>query len=178
MDHQARLAHFAAARSQLDQIEAEADARMAEIKQQQLPESGLTEAEIAQIEQFARSKDAPPELAALQARIDKGDLSWGDIADGSAVQDEQVQRALASGVPKLQQAYAMIQEGHELDDILDAGDPFAGPNAAGPGPVAGGGPVPNTGGGPASDPGQNPPRRGDDDDEGDEGGSVFRRGGW
>ncbi|ASO18142.1 hypothetical protein FHR81_002538 [Actinoalloteichus hoggarensis] len=175
MDQQARLAQFAAARSELDRIEAVADARMAEIKQQQLPESGLSEAEIAQIEQFARSKDAPAELRALQERIDKGDLSWRDIADGSAVQDEQVQRALASGVPKLQQAYTMIQEGHSIDDILDAGDPFAGPNAAGPGPVASGGPLPDTSSGTGSDGRQAPPRRDDDDEEG---GSVFRRGGW
>ncbi|MGZ3141735.1 hypothetical protein ACVDFE_07010 [Lentzea chajnantorensis] len=34
-----------------------------------------------------------------------------------------MQKALATGVPDLRRAYTAIQEGHDLDDIIESGNP-------------------------------------------------------
>lgn len=89
---------------------------------QRIPRTQLSEQDIQQIEEYARGKDAPRELRALQQRIDDGELSWQDIAAGGALDDPQVQRALSTGVEGMRRAYAMIEEGQDLDDIVEAGD--------------------------------------------------------
>ena len=83
---------------------------------------GLTEQDLAEIERYARSGNAPKEFKDLQQRIDSGEFSWKDIAAGR-VMDEGVQKALATGVPDLQRAYTAIQEGQDIDDIIEAGGP-------------------------------------------------------
>lgn len=113
------------AMAKLEEAEVGLDQQIADAKQlqRQIPSSGLSQQDIEQIEQHARGKDAPKELRELQARIDRGELSWGNIAAGEALDDPQVRKALAGGVAGMRQAYAMIQEGHDLDDIIDAGGP-------------------------------------------------------
>ncbi|ACU95939.1 hypothetical protein [Saccharomonospora viridis] len=116
---------IAAAMAQLEQAELGLDRSISNAKQLEakLPKSGLSQQDIEQITEHARSKDAPKELRELQARIDKGDLSWNDIAAGRFLDDPQVRKALEGGVEGMRQAYLMIQEGHALDDIIEPGGP-------------------------------------------------------
>jgi hypothetical protein len=88
----------------------------------QVPSSRLSEEDVRQIEEFARGGNAPKGLRELQRRIDDGELSWQDIADGRHLDDPEVRAALATGVGGMQRAYAAIQEGHDLDDIIEGGD--------------------------------------------------------
>ena len=83
---------------------------------------GVTEQDLAAIERYAKSPNAPKEFKDLQQRIDSGEFSWQDIAAGR-VMDEGVQKALATGVPDLQRAYTAIQEGQDIDDIIESGNP-------------------------------------------------------
>jgi hypothetical protein len=113
---------------------------------------GVSEQDLAEIERYARSGNAPKEFKDLQQRIDSGEFSWKDIAAGR-VMDEGVQKALETGVPDLKRAYTAIQEGQDVDDIIDAG-----------------------GSGPAQQsPSARQPRRDDDDEDG---GSVFKEDAW
>ncbi|MFC3892484.1 hypothetical protein ACFOWZ_13460 [Lentzea rhizosphaerae] len=97
---------------------------------------GVSEQDLAAIERYARSGNAPKEFKDLQQRIDTGEFSWKDIAAGR-VMDEGVQKALATGVPDLQRAYTAIQEGQDIEDVIASGNPVA----------------------------QRPPRRDDDDED-------------
>jgi hypothetical protein len=111
---------------------------------------GLSEQDLAEIERFAKSPGAPKELKDLQRRVESGEMSWADVAAGRALNDDGVQKALAVGVPDLQRAYRAIEEGQDIDDIIESGNPAPQP------PVR--------------------PRR-DDDDE-DDGPSHFRKDAW
>ncbi|MET9631398.1 hypothetical protein ABZX92_28445 [Lentzea sp. NPDC006480] len=108
---------------------------------------GVSEQDLAEIERYARSGNAPEEFKDLQQRIDSGEFSWKDIASGR-VMDDGVQKALATGVPDLQRAYTAIEEGQDIADIIESGNPAA----------------------------RQRPRR-DDDDE-DDGPSHFRKDAW
>ncbi|WP_020672061.1 hypothetical protein [Amycolatopsis nigrescens] len=85
-----------------------------------IPKTGLSKQDIEQIEAFAKSKDAPKELRELQKRIDDGDLSWQDIAGGRHLDDPQVRNALSGSTPDLRRAYTMIQEGDQIDDVIES----------------------------------------------------------
>ncbi|WP_330271963.1 hypothetical protein OG205_33775 [Lentzea sp. NBC_00516] len=111
---------------------------------------GLSEQDLAAIERFAKSPGAPKELKDLQRRVDAGEMSWADVAAGRAVNDPGVQQALAVGVPDLQRAYRAIEEGQDIDDIIESGNPTPQP----------------------------PPRPRRDDDEEDDGPSHFRKDAW
>lgn len=88
----------------------------------QIPASRLSEEDIRQIEEYARGGEAPRALRELQRRIDDGDLSWEDIAGGRHLDDPQVRAALATGVGGMRRAYTAIQEGEDVDDIIETGD--------------------------------------------------------
>lgn len=85
-----------------------------------IPESKLSEEQIEQVEQLVRAGKAPDEIKALQERIDEGDLSWNDIANGRGIDDEAVQKAFTAGVPNMQAAKELIDEGHGIDAIIEA----------------------------------------------------------
>jgi hypothetical protein len=88
---------------------------------------GLTEQDLAEIERFARGGKAPKELRDLQGRVDSGEFSWQDVAAGRVLDDEGVQKALASSLGDFQRAYTAIQEGQDIDDIIASGNPAARP---------------------------------------------------
>jgi hypothetical protein len=137
--------------AKLERAEVELDQKVLEAKQmkQQMPRGGLSPADIQQVEEHARSKDAPKELRELQKRIDRGDLSWNDIGQGRFLDDPGVRAALSGSVEGMRQAYTMIEEGQDIDDIVDLGGPPAPASTTEP------------------DDGENDPRRRDDppDDE-------------
>lgn len=111
--------------AKLEDAEVALDQAILEAKQveRQVPKTQLSEEDIRRIEEFARSGDAPRELRELQRRVDDGDLSWQDIAAGRHLDDPQVRAALSTGVDGMRQAYSLIQEGQDLDDIVAAGAP-------------------------------------------------------
>lgn len=156
------------AMARLEEAEVGLDQTIANAKEmsRQLPASGLSPEDVQQIEEHARSKDAPRELRELQERIDRGDLSWNDIAAGRFLDDPQVRGALEGGVEGMRQAYTMIQEGHDLDEIIDPS-----------GPSFSEGPSTSTPSAPPSPPPRPRPSRGGDDPDDDDyfGGSIMRR---
>jgi hypothetical protein len=95
--------------------------------QVQLRSKGLSEQDLAEIERFARGGKAPNELKELQSRIDSGEFSWKDVAEGRVLNDEGVQRALAGSAGDFQRAYTAIQEGQDIDDVIASGTPAARP---------------------------------------------------
>lgn len=113
--------------AKLERAEVELDQKVLEAKQmqRQMPRGGLSQEDIQQIEEHARSKDAPKELRELQKRVDRGDLSWRDIGEGRFLDDPGVRAALSGSVEGMRQAYTMIEEGQDIDDIVDLGGPPA-----------------------------------------------------
>ncbi|MGH3517149.1 MAG: hypothetical protein ACRDQ7_06960 [Haloechinothrix sp.] len=97
--------------------------------ERQVPKTSLSERDIQQIEEHAKSKDAPKALRELQKRIDDGELSWEDIGRGGHLDDPKVRAALATGVEGMKSAYTLIKEGQDLDDIVDAGAPSPSPSS-------------------------------------------------
>ncbi|WP_019811368.1 hypothetical protein [Saccharomonospora halophila] len=95
----------------------------AEQLQQTMPPGGLSQEDIEQIEEHARGRNAPAELRELQQRIDDGELSWSDLAAGRFLDDPGVRAALEGGVEGMRQAHTMLQEGHDLDEIIEPGAP-------------------------------------------------------
>lgn len=85
-----------------------------------LPEITLDEERVEEIEGLIRNGSAPPEVAALQQRIDDGELSWQDIANGTALHDESVQEALGSGVQNMRHAKELLDEGHDVATVVDS----------------------------------------------------------
>jgi hypothetical protein len=108
--------------AKLEDAEVALDRAILDAKQveQQVPKTQLSEEDIRQIEEHARGADAPRELRELQRRIDAGELSWEDIASGRHLDDPSVQAALSPGTDGMHQAYTMIQEGQDLDEIIES----------------------------------------------------------
>jgi hypothetical protein len=111
--------------ARLEEAEVNLDRAIVAAKQveQQVPKTRLSEEDIRLIEEHAHSGDAPRELRELQERIDNGELSWEDIANGRHLDDPQVQGALSTGVDGMHQAYTAIVEGQDLDEIIEGGPP-------------------------------------------------------
>ncbi|MDX8141988.1 hypothetical protein SK854_07700 [Lentzea sp. BCCO 10_0061] len=126
---------YDSARQQLQTWQKDLDARGAQLEKVALEASrvqtrgtDLSPADIAAIEKFARSKDAPNALKDLQRKVDEGQMSWRDIASGRAVHDPDVQRAMQTSMPSLKRAYTGIKEGQNLDEIIVAGQQRARPS--------------------------------------------------
>ncbi|SES32106.1 hypothetical protein [Lentzea albida] len=119
---------YDSARQQLQTWQQDLDARGARLEKVALEASRvqtrggeLSPADVAEIEKFARSKDAPNALKDLQRKVDAGALSWQDIASGRAVGDPDVQRAMQTSMPSLKRAYTAIKEGQDPDEVVAAG---------------------------------------------------------
>lgn len=112
-----------AALARLEEAEVGLDRAITAAKQveRQVPKTKLSEEDIEKIEEHARSGAAPRQLRELQRRIDDGELSWADIASGQHLDDPQVRDALSPGVAGMRQAYTMIEEGQDLDEIVESG---------------------------------------------------------
>ena len=120
--------------ARLEEAEVALDQAIVKAKEveRETPKTHLSEEDIQLIEEHARSGDAPRELRELQERIDSGELSWEDIASGRHLDDPEVQAALSPGVQGMQQAYTLIEEGQELDDIIEIGAPPPPPDTGEP----------------------------------------------
>ncbi|MCP2164914.1 hypothetical protein [Goodfellowiella coeruleoviolacea] len=110
----------------VDSALANVDRTAAEASQVQSRSSGLSEKDIAEIERVARGPGAPKELKDLQRRVEAGELSWSDIAAGRVLDDAGVRDAFATGLPNLRRAYVAIEEGQDIDEIIESGQPRRG----------------------------------------------------
>ncbi|MBP2476038.1 hypothetical protein JOF53_004910 [Crossiella equi] len=113
------------------QAEAELDASMEAMEEvlrsaQELQDSlrpsdpAATEEEIRQIEAEAAKPNAPAELRALQRKVDAGELNWRDILEGRSYEDPDVRAALESNLGRMNQTYQLFQDGHTLDEVIEA----------------------------------------------------------
>jgi hypothetical protein len=111
------------AEASLDVALATLDATLASVEKQfeNRPQDGLTDEEVEKLSEHARGADAPKALRDLQARIDAGDLTWRDITSGRAAGEPGVREALESGLPQLQKVYTLLEEGHSVDEVVEAG---------------------------------------------------------
>ena len=110
------------AEEQLETALADAEAALSEVERfsASLPEIKLGDEQIEQIEQLVREGKAPDEVKALQERIDAGDLSWQDIAEGRGLDNEAVRAAFQVSVDQMKRAKELLDEGHGIDAIIDA----------------------------------------------------------
>lgn len=111
------------AEASLDVALATLDATLSSVEKQfaDKPRDGLTDEEIEAISTHARGADAPAALRELQARVDAGDLTWRDITSGRSAGEPGVREALESGLPRLRQVYTLLEEGHSVDEVVEAG---------------------------------------------------------
>ncbi|ATE57752.1 MULTISPECIES: hypothetical protein [Actinosynnema] len=116
-------------RAKLDALVADVEARNAaliktatEASRVRTTSRGLSDADLAQISRAANNPRAPQALRDLAKRVDAGELSWKDIAEGKALDDEGVRRAMATGIPDLKRAHNAIREGQDVQDLARGGD--------------------------------------------------------
>jgi hypothetical protein len=57
----------------------------------------------------------------LKRKVDAGELSWKDVLEGRAYRDEDVRNALSAMLDPLSEVYRDFEDGHTLDEVLEAG---------------------------------------------------------
>jgi hypothetical protein len=95
-----------------------------EVNQLELPQQPLVASpeDIAGFKAEADRADAPEEMRILKRKVDAGELSWKDVLEGRAYQDEDVRNALTARLGPLTDVYQDFEDGHTLDDVLEAAD--------------------------------------------------------
>jgi hypothetical protein len=93
-----------------------------EVDQLELPQQPpvASPEDIAAIWAEADRADAPEEMRILKRKADVGELSWKDVLEGRAYQDEDVRNALTAMLGPLTDVYQDFEDGHTLDDVLEA----------------------------------------------------------
>jgi hypothetical protein len=76
--------------------------------------------DIAAIKAEAERANAPEEMRVLKRKVDAGELTWADVLEGRAFQDPDVRNALMTRIAPLTDVYQEFEEGHTLDDVLEA----------------------------------------------------------
>ncbi|TDQ00956.1 hypothetical protein [Labedaea rhizosphaerae] len=113
-----------AAMERLTAAEASLDEAIAKAEQveQRTNRPGLSGRDIERIEEYAKSADAPKAMKDLQKKVDDGELTWRDITSPRHFNDPEVRAAFQGSATEMGRAYAMIQEGLSVDDIIDSGN--------------------------------------------------------
>ncbi len=83
----------------------------------------LSEDDIRRIEEAARARDAAREMRELQRRIDGGEFTWRDIAEGRHLDDPGVRAVLGSNLDQMARVYQQFEEGYHLDEVVEAHQP-------------------------------------------------------
>jgi hypothetical protein len=68
--------------------------------------------DIAGFKAEADRADAPEEMRILKRKVDAGELSWKDVLEGRAYQDEDVRNALTARLGPLTDVYQDFEDGH------------------------------------------------------------------
>lgn len=96
--------------------------RQAEEKLQTLPDIDHTAKpeDIAAINAAAERPDAPAALRALKKKVDTGELTWKDVLEGRALQDETVRAMMSARLDEMREIYQEAEAGASLEEILEA----------------------------------------------------------
>lgn len=86
----------------------------------QIRPSRISDADLRQVERAARAADAPPEMRALAEKVDRGELTWRQIADGQAMEDPAVKAAASLNLERMSEVYRQFEEGMTLEQVLEA----------------------------------------------------------
>lgn len=121
MSADGRTPEIRAAEQMIDERMTQAEEALAKATrfESELPEVKLTDERIEEIEQQIRSGNAPPEIVAFQRRVDEGEFSWHDVADGTAFRDESVRSAFSASVQNMQQAKDMLDAGYDSATVIN-----------------------------------------------------------
>jgi hypothetical protein len=116
-----RTAAVQQAEKRLDEVVAQADRAIAAARSLRIPPTPpLSQDDIRRIEEAARSRDASRELRQLQRRIDDGEFTWRDVADGRHLNDPGVRAVLGANLDQMARVYRQFEEGYHLDEVLEA----------------------------------------------------------
>jgi hypothetical protein len=63
---------------------------------------------------------ASAELKAMKRKVDEGKFSWTDVVKGRVADDPDVRKAQEANMKKMQAAFKAFEEGHTLQDIINA----------------------------------------------------------
>ncbi|MEC3980030.1 hypothetical protein [Amycolatopsis sp. H20-H5] len=83
--------------------------------------------QVAALENAAKRPDAPAEMRLLKRKVDAGELSWKDVAEGRAFADPDFRQLAATKLGPAREAYQDFEEGATLDDVIEAGGGSTGP---------------------------------------------------
>lgn len=114
------------AEMELDEAALRVDEHLA--RAEQLPEfhdEPLSEQDVARFEQAVRDDNAPDEVKQLARRVDSGEYTWREIAEGKAMRDPEVRAAFAEAgrhvdPAPLQQIVEQLNEGKTPEEIVAA----------------------------------------------------------
>lgn len=119
-----RTAAVKQAEARLDEVAAQAEAAIAKARSLRIPRTPpLSEDDIRRIEEAARSRDASREMRELQWRIDAGEFTWRDVADGQHLDDPHVRAVLGANLDQMARVYRQFEEGYHLDEVVAAHQP-------------------------------------------------------
>jgi hypothetical protein len=110
------------AEARLDETVARSRVLEQEVDEMDLPQEPPVAGpeDIAAIKAEAERANAPEEMRALKRKVDAGELTWADVLEGRAYQDPDVRAALMTRMAPLSEVYQEFEEGHTLDDVLEA----------------------------------------------------------
>ncbi len=112
------------AEARLDEVVAQADRAIATARSLRIPPTPpLSEDDIRRIEEAARSRDASREMRELQRRIDGGEFTWRDVAEGRHLNDPGVRAVLGANLDQMARVYRQFEEGYHLDEVVEAYQP-------------------------------------------------------
>lgn len=76
--------------------------------------------DVSAMKAAASEPDAPAPLRELKKKVDAGELSWEDVLEGKALQDETVRGAMTARLGEMREIYEEAEEGATLEEILEA----------------------------------------------------------
>lgn len=124
-----RSAAVKQAQARLDEAAVRADSAIGKARSLRIPRTPpLSEDDLRRIEEAARSGEASRETRELQRRIDAGEFTWREVADGRRMDDPGVRAALGANLDQMASAYRQFEEGYHLDQVVAAHQPREAPS--------------------------------------------------
>lgn len=111
-----------AAEAHLAEVEIQADEVVERASAMPIPPSGnpASRERLEAIKAAAEAPDAPAEMRLLKRKVDDGKYTWEDVLSGRAYQDPDVRNAVASKLADMRGMYQAFEEGHSLDEVIEA----------------------------------------------------------
>lgn len=116
----------------LDEAAMQVDEDLARADEMSFDNPPLSDEEVDDFERAVRDPNAPEQLKKLAQRVDAGEFSWREIADGKAMRDPDVRAAFAEAgrhidTTEFQQGIEMLKQGMSPDEVVTAlrGEPAA-----------------------------------------------------